>query len=82
MDLGIFVDILRYLFRSRTQPAKPSKAICFTMNFIDLTIQRSMTFDAFHDLFRYQFWHSLSMIFGIDFVSILEAFCINFHEFG
>ena len=63
-----------YLFRSRTQPAEPSKTLVSTMSFKDFTIQRDMIFDDFHDLFRYQFWHSLLMTFGIDFGSILEAF--------
>ena len=69
---------VEYLFRSRTQPAKPSKTFVFIMNLHVYTHQKNMTFDYFHDLFRYQFWHSLLMTFGINFGTILEAFCYFF----
>ena len=51
------------------------------MNFNDFTFQRNVIFDDFPDLFRYQFWHWFLMRFGIDFVSILGAFCNYFSCF-
>ena len=41
--------IVWYLFRSRTQPVKPSNTFVFAMNLNELTIQRNMIFDDFHD---------------------------------
>ena len=52
------------------------------MNFNDFTLQRNMNFHDFLDLFRYQFWHWFLMSFGIDFGSILEAFCNYFYVFS
>ena len=57
MDFGFIFDVVLTLFRSRVQPSKSSKTFVFKMNFNDFTFQRSMVFDDFRDLFRYQFWH-------------------------
>ena len=45
-----------YIYRSRTQIAKPSKTFVFTMNFNDFTILESTFLNDFHGLFRYPFW--------------------------
>ena len=71
-----------YLYHSHMQPSKPSKTIVLPMNFNDFTLQRNMNFNDFLDLFRYQFWHWFLIRFGIDFGSILEAFCHQIQCFG
>ena len=40
----LFLMLFWYVFRSRTQPAKPYKTLVFIMNFNDFTIQRNMFF--------------------------------------
>jgi hypothetical protein len=54
-----FLMLFWYLYLSRAQPSKPSKALVFTMNFNDFTIQRNIIFDDVPDL-------SVTS-FGIDF---------------
>ena len=70
-----FLMFFWYLYPSHMQPSKSSKTIVFPMNFNDFTLQRNMICDDFPNLFRYQFWHWFLMRFGIDFGSILGAFC-------
>ena len=67
----IFYLISWYLYRSCTQPAKPSQTIVFTLIFKDFTIHENMIFDDVHDRFRYQFWHCFLIGLGIDFGSIV-----------
>ena len=51
IDVGVIFDDLLILFRSRTQPAKPSsKTIVFTVNVH--THQKNMILDDFHNVFR------------------------------
>ena len=77
-----FLMFFGYLYRSHMQPSKSSKYIVFPMNFNDFTIQRNMIFNDFPDFFWYQLWHWFLMRFGIDFGSILGAFCNYFHVFS
>ena len=44
------------------------------MHLHDLTIQKSMFLNYFHDIFRYLLWHWFLMCFGINFVSRLAPF--------
>ena len=74
-----FLMFFWYRYRSHMQPSKSSKTNVFQMNFNDFTFKRNMICDDFLDLFRYQFWHCFLMRFGIDFGSILRAFCNYFH---
>ena len=76
MDFGICVDVVLIHFPSSLEKNK------FAINLNDFTIQRNMMVDDFHDLFIFQFWHSLLMTFGIDVGPCWNPFGINCHDFG
>ena len=65
-----------------------SKTLVFTMSLNDLTMQRNIYFHNFHNVFRYQMWHSCLIGFGIDFgpiwhpVGIKLCDVIVFYCFG
>ena len=69
-------------YRSRTQPAKPSKAIVFTMTFDAFTFQKNMSFDDFQNIFRYLFCHWFMIRFGNCLGVILASLWHHFFYWG
>ena len=59
-----------YLFRLRTQAAKPLKNNVCAMTFQVFTHQKNISFNDFHDFCCYLFWHRFWKTLGIDFANL------------